>query len=92
MGLQRDLRLTDNQPNVALAIFFIPYVLFEIPSNILLKRLSPRIWRGYRLLSIERARLIALVSGCTVAFGVAMLAQGFGTYPFECSNNVNMVQ
>ncbi|KAF2679748.1 putative allantoate permease [Lentithecium fluviatile CBS 122367] len=61
MGLQKDLHLTGNQPNVALAIFFIPYVVFEIPSNILLKRLTPRVW----------------LSGCTVGFGVAMLAQGF---------------
>jgi hypothetical protein len=45
MGLQEDLHLTGNQPNVALAIFFIPYVVFEIPSNILLKRLTPRVWR-----------------------------------------------
>lgn len=33
------------QYNIALLIFFVPYVLFEIPSNILLKRFSPRVWR-----------------------------------------------
>jgi hypothetical protein len=26
-------------------IFFIPYILFEIPSNIFLKKLSPHAWR-----------------------------------------------
>lgn len=29
--------------HAALTMFFIPYVFFEIPSNILLKRLSPKI-------------------------------------------------
>lgn len=33
-----------NKYNVALLIFFIPYILFEIPSNIILKKLKPRIW------------------------------------------------
>lgn len=44
----------------ALTIFFIPYVLFEVPSNILLKRFSPRIW----------------LSGCMFAFGLITLLQG----------------
>ncbi|KAF2117336.1 putative allantoate permease [Lophiotrema nucula] len=61
MGLQKDLKLTTDQPNIALTIFFVPYVLFEIPSNILLKRLSPHVWLSF----------------CTVLFGIAMLAQGF---------------
>ena len=29
---------------MALTIFFIPYALFEVPSNIVLKMLTPRIW------------------------------------------------
>ena len=42
--LQEDLHLTGVDYNVVLTIFFVPYCLFEIPSNILLKRFSPRIW------------------------------------------------
>ncbi len=30
--------------NTALAIFFVPYILLEIPSNILLKRFKPHVW------------------------------------------------
>ncbi|OSX63099.1 hypothetical protein POSPLADRAFT_1079015, partial [Postia placenta MAD-698-R-SB12] len=41
-GLASSLRLTDNQYNWALSIFFIGYVVFETPSNIILKRISPR--------------------------------------------------
>ena len=45
MHLPRDLHLVGNQANVALTIFFVPYVLFEIPSNILLKQFKPHKWR-----------------------------------------------
>jgi MFS family permease len=33
-----------NQYNIALLIFFIPYILFEIPSNIFIRRLKPSNW------------------------------------------------
>ncbi|EMC97367.1 hypothetical protein BAUCODRAFT_33085 [Baudoinia panamericana UAMH 10762] len=43
-GLSTELKLKGNQYNTALVIFFVPYILFEIPSNILLKRFKPHIW------------------------------------------------
>ena len=33
-GLSQDLKLTGNRYNVALVIFFVPYILFEVPSNV----------------------------------------------------------
>ncbi|KAK8033646.1 major facilitator superfamily domain-containing protein [Apiospora marii] len=30
--------------NNSLTIFFVPYILFEIPSNIQMKRFSPHVW------------------------------------------------
>jgi hypothetical protein len=30
--------------NVALFIFFIPYILFEVPSNLILRKLAPSTW------------------------------------------------
>lgn len=60
-GLQQDLRLSSLQYQTALTIFFVPYVLFEIPSNILLKRLKPHVW----------------LSLCMLGFGAATLGQGF---------------
>jgi hypothetical protein len=45
MGLPADLGLSGTQPNVVLTIFFVPYVVFEIPSNMLLKRFKPHVWR-----------------------------------------------
>ncbi|KAI1747998.1 MFS general substrate transporter [Xylaria castorea] len=61
LGLSAELGLVGQQPNVALTIFFVPYILFEIPSNILMKRWSPRVW----------------LSGCILVFGVITIGQGF---------------
>lgn len=46
-GLEEDLALTGYQYNIALSIFFVPYVLCEIPSNVILKRVArPSIYLG----------------------------------------------
>jgi MFS family permease len=59
-GLATDLGLTGVQYNTALTIFFVPYVVFEIPSNILMKKLNPHIW----------------LSGCMFMFGLVSVLQG----------------
>jgi sugar phosphate permease len=43
-GLDVSLGLSDFQYNMCLTIFFFPYALFEVPSNIVLKFLKPRLW------------------------------------------------
>jgi len=60
-GLSQDLKLTGNRYNVALVIFFVPYILFEVPSNVILKKLKPRIW----------------LSICMFGFGLVTMLQGF---------------
>ncbi|RTE80413.1 hypothetical protein BHE90_005115 [Fusarium euwallaceae] len=42
--LSVELGLEKTQYNNALVVFFVPYILFEIPSNILLKRFKPHVW------------------------------------------------
>ena len=59
-GLVKDLKLKGIQYNTALTIFFVPYIVFEIPSNILLKRLKPHVW----------------LSLCMFMFGVVTVCQG----------------
>ncbi|KAL2802863.1 major facilitator superfamily domain-containing protein [Aspergillus granulosus] len=47
LGLTEDLGLSGIQYDIALSLFFIPYVLLEVPSNILLKRFSrPSVYLG----------------------------------------------
>jgi hypothetical protein len=43
-GLSTDLRLTGAQYNWCLTAFFFTYAAFEVPSNMVLKRLKPSIW------------------------------------------------
>lgn len=43
-GLEADLNMSGHDYNVALFIFFIPYILCEVPSNILLKKIAPSTW------------------------------------------------
>lgn len=62
-GLSKDLNLEGHQYNTALTIFFVPYILAEIPSNWLMKKLQPHKW----------------LSGCMVLFGVVTLGMGFVT-------------
>ncbi|KZS94670.1 MFS general substrate transporter [Sistotremastrum niveocremeum HHB9708] len=46
-GLEADLHITDTQYLLALTIFFFSYAIFEVPSNIFLKRLRPSIWLSF---------------------------------------------
>lgn len=40
----QDLNMTGHDYNIALFIFFVPYILFEVPSNIIIKRIAPSTW------------------------------------------------
>jgi MFS family permease len=63
MRMPKEIGLTGQQPNIALAVFFVPYIIFEIPSNLLMKRLTPHAWLSF----------------CVLGFGIIMLCQGFIT-------------
>ena len=43
-GLEKDLNMSGQDYNVALMVFFIPYILFEVPSNILIRKIRPSTW------------------------------------------------
>ncbi|KAG0287258.1 hypothetical protein BGZ98_004735 [Dissophora globulifera] len=43
-GLEDDVKLSDGQYNIALAAFFLSYCIFEMPSNMVLVRVGPRVW------------------------------------------------
>jgi MFS family permease len=60
-GLSEELGLEKTEYNTALVVFFVPYILFEIPSNILLKRFKPHVWLSLNMF----------------LFGLTTLLQGF---------------
>ncbi|KAF6807552.1 vitamin H transporter [Colletotrichum plurivorum] len=43
-GMDKDLNLDSGRYSIALVVFFIGYVLFEVPSNMVLTRLRPSVW------------------------------------------------
>ncbi|KAH8552660.1 major facilitator superfamily domain-containing protein [Umbelopsis sp. PMI_123] len=43
-GLTTSITISNNDYNWALSIFFIGYILFEIPSNLMLKKIGPSKW------------------------------------------------
>jgi len=53
--------MTGTQYNLCLTVFFISYSVFEVPSNILLKKLKPHIW----------------FTAIMVAWGIVMTFMGF---------------
>ncbi|KAF1993537.1 MFS general substrate transporter [Amniculicola lignicola CBS 123094] len=59
-SLSKDLKLTGLQYNIALCMFFVSYVTFEIPANILMKKVKPHIF----------------MSGCALFFGFLVIMEG----------------
>ncbi|KAK2865134.1 hypothetical protein FQN49_003882 [Arthroderma sp. PD_2] len=59
-GLEADLNMDGRDYNIALLIFFIPYILCELPSNLILKKVAPSTW----------------LSGIIAAWGVVTICQG----------------
>ncbi|KAJ1333223.1 MFS transporter ACS family allantoate permease [Microdochium nivale] len=46
-GIDKDLGITGIQWNIVLSLFFVPYIIFEVPSNVLLKKfMRPSIYLG----------------------------------------------
>ena len=43
-GLSVDLKLTTTEYQACLAVFFAFYVLFEVPSNMVMKAWRPSMW------------------------------------------------
>ncbi|KAL2203666.1 MFS nicotinic acid transporter Tna1 [Sarocladium strictum] len=51
-GLLDDLSLSSSQYNLCLTVFFLTYAAFELPSNLVLRRLKPSIWLPCLMVSV----------------------------------------
>ncbi|KAK8118187.1 uncharacterized protein PG998_006468 [Apiospora kogelbergensis] len=66
-GLLESLNMTGEQYNIALSIFFIPYILAEVPSNMILNKFTrPSIYMGMIVLSWG---IIMTLTGIVKNFG-----------------------
>jgi MFS family permease len=59
--LEANLKMTDFQYDTGLAVYYATYIASEIPSNLVLKRISPKIW----------------LPALTVAWGIVTMCLGF---------------
>lgn len=55
-GLEKDLRMKGDDFNVALVIFFVPFILFEVPSNLMLRKLAPSTWLTLEVFLLGKTR------------------------------------
>ncbi|KAI9677045.1 MAG: hypothetical protein M1817_006884 [Caeruleum heppii] len=87
-GLEADLGMTGHDFNIALFIFFISYILFEVPSNLILKNVAPSTWLSFLMfmwgiMTICQGVVKNLAGLATCRFLLGVFEAGFvagGTY------------
>lgn len=71
-GLEKDLHMAGTDFNVAVLMFSISHILFELPSNLLLSKVKPSIWLPCIFVSLRN-----LIVVLAVGFGLATMATGW---------------
>ncbi|KAG2222937.1 hypothetical protein INT45_012915 [Circinella minor] len=61
-GIMDEIDIDDSQYNWSLSIFFIGYVIFEIPANLMLKWIGPRKW--ITIIMVVWGVILAAMSEC----------------------------
>jgi len=74
LGMREDLELTGNRFNIALSLFFITYILFEIPANMVQRKIGPRIWLPILTCSFG---LVTMCIGFVQSFGALCATRVF---------------
>lgn len=72
--MEEDLNLYGMRYNTALTVFFVPYALFEVPSNIVLKLIRPSIWLSILVFSWG---LVMTLMGLTNSYEGLVVARVF---------------
>ncbi|RVX67115.1 hypothetical protein B0A52_08358 [Exophiala mesophila] len=65
-GMEQSLGLTGSQFQLSVSIFFVTYVLFEIPSNMIIKKITPSKWLAFITFSWG---IISTLTGMTQNLG-----------------------
>jgi hypothetical protein len=63
--LGHELHLTGKQISTGLALFYVCYVLFDLPSNLVMTRLSPRVWMSRIVIAV------GIIGSCMTAMKAA---------------------
>lgn len=80
-GLEKDLRLKGYDYNTLLSVFYISYIIFEIPSNMACKWLGPGwylpvLTLGFGIITVCFAFVRTLSAACGVRFLLGALEAG----------------
>jgi len=59
------LHLTPKQVSLGLALFYVAYVVFDFPSNLVMSRLSPRVWMARIVIAV------GIIGACFAAIKAA---------------------
>ncbi|CAI6090486.1 unnamed protein product [Clonostachys chloroleuca] len=51
MNIMTQLKMTSDEYNLLTVLYYIPYIVFEAPSNLLLKKFSPSTWQSRIMIS-----------------------------------------
>jgi len=51
-SLKNVLHLSDKQVSTGLALFYVCYVVFDCPSNLVMSKLSPHVWMSRIVISV----------------------------------------
>ncbi|CAF1075727.1 unnamed protein product [Adineta ricciae] len=97
-GLLESLHLSGSQYNACLSVFFVTYVLFEIPSNLVLKKLRPSRWIpmimitwGIIMTLMGLVNNFASLIACRLLLGAAESGLFPGNSKFKLKNYVNLI-
>ncbi|KAL8685011.1 MAG: hypothetical protein Q9224_006018, partial [Gallowayella concinna] len=63
--LASELNLTPKQISTGLALFYVCYVIFDLPSNLVMTRLSPRVWMSRIVIAV------GIIGSCMAAMKAA---------------------
>lgn len=44
IGLEKNINITDHQYDIGLMVYYLFYICSELPSNLILKKASPKLW------------------------------------------------
>ena len=76
-GLEKDLRMKGHDYNIAAFVFFIPYILCEVPSNLLLRKFRPSTWLSALMMCWgECEKSLSMVIQTDRPLGIATIGQG----------------
>jgi hypothetical protein len=82
-----DLRMNGIQYNTAVTLFFVPYTLLEVPSNIVLKMMRPSHWMAILMFSWG---LVMTLMGLTSSYGGLLAGRFFLGVTEVCGQHLSL--